>query len=93
MRNDENKYYILKVKYTVQEISAGKKKGKKSIQKRKKKYLVNNIDTLDTKLKDIEYTLTEVDNSKTKNIFTLFRDYLVRFGSNCNSTYYRMLRI
>ncbi|UAB82030.1 hypothetical protein INR76_04530 [Marixanthomonas sp. SCSIO 43207] len=93
MKNEENKYYVLKVKYTVQEISGGKRKGKKSIQKRKKKYLVNNIESLDTKLKDIEYTLTEVEPSKSRNLFMIFKDYLVKFGSNCNSTYHRMLRI
>ena len=92
MSNDENKYYILKVKYSVQEISGKKKNGKKSIHKRKKRYLVKNLDTLDSKFQDIEHTLTEVDDSKSKNIFNLFKDYIVLFGSNCNSTYHRMLR-
>lgn len=92
MSNDENKYYILKVKYSVQEISGKKKNGKKSIHKRKKRYLVKNLDTLDSKFQDIEDALTEVDNATSKNIFSLFKDYLVKFGSNCNSTYHRMLR-
>ena len=92
MSNDENKYYILKVKYSVQEISGKNKNGKKSIHKRKKRYLVKNLDTLDSKFQDIEHALTEVDTSTSKNIFTIFKDYIVRFGSNCNSTYHRMLR-
>jgi|GEM_PF-579172 len=93
MNTDENKYYILKVKYSVQEISGKKKNGKKSIHKRKKRYLVKNLNTLDSKFQDIEDALTEMDTATSKNIFSLFRDYVVRFGSNCNSTYHRMLRI
>ncbi|PVW15237.1 hypothetical protein [Marixanthomonas spongiae] len=93
MTHDDNKYYILKIKYSVQEISGKKKHTKRPIHKNKKRYLIKDLHSLDRKFEDIEHTLTEVDKPDKKNIFNILKNYVLRFGSNCNSTYHRMLRI
>ena len=91
MMNDENKMYLLKVKYSVIDVTKNKKNRKIS-RKKERLYLVRDVETIDDKLKELEDTLLEVQEPSKRTFIGQAQDFLRNFGSLCNHTYYRMLR-
>ncbi|MEZ7495100.1 hypothetical protein QO206_06350 [Leeuwenhoekiella aequorea] len=91
MTTEENKMYVLKVNYSVIDVS--KKKSKRKITRKKEKlYLVKDPETIEEKLRDLEYTLLEIQSDQKTTLIEKAQDLLRRFGSRCNTTYYNMLR-
>ena len=91
MTNDENKMYVLKVNYSVIDVS--KKKSKRKITRKKEKlYLVKDPETIEDKLKELEDTLLEIESGGKTTLIEKAQDLIKRFGNRCNTTYYSMLR-
>ena len=91
MTNDENKMYVLKVNYSVIDVS--KKKNKRKITRKKEKlYLVKDPETIEDKLKELEDTLLEIESGGKTTLIEKAQDLIKRFGNRCNTTYYSMLR-
>ena len=87
MTTEENKMYVLKVKYSVIDVS--KKKNKRRITRKKEKlYLVRDPESIDDKLKELEDTLLEIDQEQRATLIERLRS----FGTRCNRTYLNMLR-
>lgn len=88
---EENKMYVLKVKYTV--IDVTKKKSKQKITRKKEKlYLVKDPDSVDEKLRELENHLLEEYTPEKSNLLSQCQNYLKKFGSRCNRTYFSILR-
>lgn len=91
MMEDENKLYLLKMKYSV--IDVTKDKGNRKVSRKKEKlYLVRDLDSIEEKLCELEDTLLEAQGDQRTNFLHQMQDYLKKFGMLCNQTYYRMLR-
>ena len=91
MMNDENKMYLLKMKYSVIDVTQNKKNRKIS-RKKEKLYLVRDLSKIDEKLRELEDTLLEEQETSKKNLIGKAQDFLKHFGSLCNQTYYNVLR-
>lgn len=89
--NDENKMYLLKMKYSVIDVTKDKD-SRKVTRKKEKLYLVKNPDAVEEKLAELEESLLEVSNDTSEGFITKVSNHLRKFGSLCNSTYFRMLR-
>lgn len=88
---EENKMYVLKVKYTL--IDVTKKRSKRKVSRKKEKlYLVKDPETVDEKLKELEHYLLEEQEPEKSNLLHQCYAYLRSFGSRCNRTYFSMLR-
>lgn len=91
MTTEDNKMYVLKVKYSVIDVS--KKKSKRRITRKKEKlYLVRDPESIDDKLKELEDTLLEIDQEQRTTLLNRAKDFLRSFGTRCNRTYLNMLR-
>ncbi|WP_031428124.1 hypothetical protein [Flavimarina sp. Hel_I_48] len=91
MVTDDNKMYVLKVKYTL--IDVTKKKSKRKITRKKEKlYLVKDPDTVDDKLKELEHYLLEEQEPERSNVLHQCQEFLKNFGNRCNRTYFSILR-
>ncbi|MCC4212748.1 hypothetical protein [Leeuwenhoekiella parthenopeia] len=91
MKNDENKMYVLKVKYSVIDVTK-KKRNRKITRKKEKLYLVRDPESIDEKLKELEDSLLEIDQQERTTLLNRAQDFLRSFGNRCNRTYYNMLR-
>ena len=89
--NEENKMYVLKVKYTVIDVTK-KKSNRKITRKKEKLYLVKDPDTVDEKLKELEHHLLEEQEPEKSNLLHQCHEFLRSFGSRCNKTYFSILR-
>ncbi|MEC8884116.1 MAG: hypothetical protein VYD98_05640, partial [Bacteroidota bacterium] len=77
MTTEENKMYVLKVKYSVIDVS--KKKSKRRITRKKEKlYLVRDPESIDDKLKELEDTLLEIDQEQRTTLLNRAKDFLRR---------------
>lgn len=91
MRTEENKVYVLKMKYTL--IDVTKKKSKRKITRKKEKlYLVKDPNTVEDKLKELEHYLLDEQEPEKSNLLHQCHEFLRSFGSRCNRTYLSMLR-
>lgn len=91
MMTEDNKMYVLKLKYTV--IDVTKKKSKRKITRKKEKlYLVKDPDQVEDKLKELEDNLLEEQQVEKNTILNQCQEFLKSFGSRCNKTYYSILR-
>ncbi|WP_028374582.1 hypothetical protein [Leeuwenhoekiella sp. MAR_2009_132] len=91
MTTEDKKMYVLKVNYSVIDVS--KKKSKRKITRKKEKlYLVKDPDTIEEKLRELEDTLLEIESDHKTTLIEKAQDLLKRFGNRCNTTYYSMLR-
>lgn len=88
---DENKMYVLKVKYTLIDVTK-KKSNRKVTRKKEKLYLVKDPNTVDEKLKDLEHYLLEEHEPEKSNILNQCYTFLRNFGTRCNRTYFSILR-
>ena len=62
MTTEENKMYVLKVKYSVIDVSK-KKSNRKITRKKEKLYLVRDPESIDEKLKELEDSLLFLDKT------------------------------
>ncbi len=88
---DDNKLYVLKVKYSLIDVTKSKKNRKIS-RKKERLYLVKDPNTVDEKLKELEGYLLEDDNVERISFMEQVQGFLKKFGSKCNRTYYSILR-
>lgn len=88
---EENKMYVLKVKYTLIDVTK-KKSNRKVTRKKEKLYLVKDPNTVDEKLKELEHYLLEEQEPEKSNILHQCYEFLRNFGSRCNRTYFSILR-
>ena len=91
MMTEDKKMYVLKVKYSVIDVSK-KKRNRKITRKKEKLYLVRDPESIEEKLKELEDSLLEIDEQERKTLFQRAQEYLKSFGSRCNTTYYNILR-
>ena len=88
---EDSKMYVLKVKYSVIDVS--KKKSKRRITRKKEKlYLVRDPESIDDKLKELEDTVLEIDQEQRATLIERAQEFLRKFGTRCNRTYLNMLR-
>lgn len=88
---EENKLYVLKVNYSLIDVTKSKKNRKVS-RKKERLYLVKDPNTVEEKLKELEGYLLEDENAERASLIDQVQDFLKRFGNKCNRTYYSMLR-
>ena len=88
---EENKLYVLKVKYSLIDVTKSKKNRKIS-RKKERLYVVKDPDTVDEKLRELDDYLLDDDNLKRVSLVEQLQGFLKKFGSKCNRTYYSILR-
>ena len=91
MTTEENKMYVLKVKYSVIDVSK-QKSNRKITRKKEKLYLVRDPESIDEKLKELEDSLLEIDQEQRTTLLNRAQEFLRSFGTRCNKTYLNMLR-
>ncbi|MAZ28982.1 MAG: hypothetical protein CL868_18120 [Cytophagaceae bacterium] len=89
--SEDNKMYLLKMKYSVIDVTKDKE-NRKITRKKEKLYLVKDPHAVDEKLAELEESLLEVSDNTSENFVARITNHLRKFGSLCNSTYFRMLR-
>ena len=91
MTTEDKKMYVLKVKYSVIDVSK-KKSNRKITRKKEKLYLVRDPESIDEKLKELEDSLLEIDQEERTTFLNRAQEFLRSFGMRCNRTYLNMLR-
>ena len=72
--------YVLKVKYSVIDVS--KKKNKRRITRKKRKTISGTRSrSIDDKLKELEDTLLEIDQEQRTTLLNRAKDFLRSFGT------------
>lgn len=88
---EENKMYVLKLKYSVIDVTK-KKSNRKITRKKEKLYLVKDPEQIESKLKELEDHLLEEQPAEKSTILNQCQQFLKSFGNRCNKTYYSILR-
>lgn len=93
MKDEDKKYYLLQVEYALIDVSKSKKKKKpKPFLRKRKSYMVNDLENLDQVINNLEKHVVEVDTSRNRNIFQRWFHSIKEFGATCHQTYHTILR-
>ncbi|MCT8339271.1 hypothetical protein [Luteirhabdus pelagi] len=91
MKRDEQ-VYELKIKYTPIRANGKNPIRNKVRKKTKRLYVISTPDTIQDKIKELEFSFENYERWERKSIISQWYHSLKNFGKRCNRTYYTVLR-
>lgn len=91
MKIEEQKKYLIKLKYKIVDLETGKRAS--FLKKGKYSFTVDDPRTIKAKMAEFKDFPQEETKNVHSNMFSKFFYYLKGYAGNCNRAYYRMLRM
>lgn len=90
MKTENEKYYLVKLKYEIVDLK--EKKKKRTVYKTKKMLLAKNLEHIENSFGNLEQELETVTESTDDNVIGRLVSKVRSFGSKCDRTYQNVLR-
>jgi len=90
MKTENEKYYLVKLKYEIVDLK--EKKKKRTVYKTKKMLLSKNLEHIENSFENLEQELETVTESTDANVIGRLVTKIRTFGAKCDRTYHNVLR-